>query len=89
MSGKYNGLGEGDAVGRFPNAEDSKSNLYISYRAGNGNDISLSTKSSNINLDQGNDKPPAASSLFFSAIFSEASVKENKNGNFLMEMKVV
>jgi hypothetical protein len=38
LLGQFNGLGEGDLVGNFGGFD-----LFISYTAGNGNDISLAT----------------------------------------------
>lgn len=38
LDGQFNGLGEGDRVGRFGGM-----NLFVSYRAGDGNDVGLFT----------------------------------------------
>ena len=88
-TGQYDGLEEGDSVGRFANSNGGKSKLYISYKAGDGNDIALSTNKLVDDKAPANDKPPAGASLLFSTIAGEAGIKERKNGSFQMEMEGV
>ncbi|KZR64516.1 calcium-binding protein [Prochlorococcus sp. MIT 1303] len=45
LSGQYDGLKEGDSVGRFKSDKGSPRDLFITYQGGDGNDIELYTKS--------------------------------------------
>ena len=45
LSGHYDGLNEGDSVGRFKSDNGGILNLFITYQGGDGNDIELYTKS--------------------------------------------
>ncbi|WP_074159173.1 hypothetical protein, partial [Prochlorococcus sp. MIT 1303] len=45
LSGEYDGLNEGDSVGRFKSDKGSPRDLFITYQGGDGNDIELYTKS--------------------------------------------
>ena len=86
LAGTFDGLKEGDSVGRFANSDGGKSKLYISYKAGDGNDIALSTNRPIDDIDNANTKPPTGASLLLTAISPDASIKKNKNGSFQMEM---
>ncbi|WP_413357822.1 calcium-binding protein [Prochlorococcus sp. MIT 1201] len=45
LSGEYDGLDEGDSVGRFKNENGGKLDLFITYKGGDVNGIELYTKS--------------------------------------------
>ncbi|WP_413314595.1 MULTISPECIES: hypothetical protein [unclassified Prochlorococcus] len=45
LSGEYDGLNEGDSVGRFKSKKGGKLDLFLTYEGGDGNDIELYTKS--------------------------------------------
>ncbi|ABM78671.1 calcium-binding protein [Prochlorococcus marinus] len=45
LSGQYDGLDEGDSVGRFKSDKGAPCDLFITYQGGDGNDIELYTKS--------------------------------------------
>ncbi|WP_413314593.1 MULTISPECIES: calcium-binding protein [unclassified Prochlorococcus] len=45
LSGEYDGLDEGDSVGRFKSEKGGKLDLFLTYEGGDGNDIELYTKS--------------------------------------------
>ncbi|WP_413351143.1 calcium-binding protein [Prochlorococcus sp. MIT 0707] len=45
LAGEYDGLNEGDSVGRFKSEKGGKLDLFLTYEGGDGNDIELYTKS--------------------------------------------
>ncbi|KZR67931.1 calcium-binding protein [Prochlorococcus sp. MIT 1303] len=45
LSGQYDGLDEGDSVGRFKSDNGGTLDLFVTYQGGDGNDIELYTKS--------------------------------------------
>ena len=45
LSGEYDGLNEGDSVGRFKSDNGGTVELFVTYQGGDGNDIELYTKS--------------------------------------------